>query len=119
MPQVQRPYLRQRHSESGMVTSELAIGLIPISVLVLAIFVVTSAMASYLQAQDMSRIVARQVSVGMSVEDAVKEAEEKLIGSHVAVERDGDVVTAVVSIPSAYGKFPVSAHSSAIFEGRW
>ena len=50
--------------EYGMVTSEIAIGLIPISFIMIFLLVITSFISAYLQAQSVSYAVARNAAVG-------------------------------------------------------
>lgn len=60
-------------SERGMVTSEIAIGLIPISFIAILLMVITSFMTAYLQAQSVSYAVARNVAIGKSYDASALE----------------------------------------------
>ncbi len=115
----QETLISSRRGESGMVSAEFALGLIPISLMLTFTFMVAAMIAGYLQAQDMSRVVARQVSVGKDITEVVQRAERTLEGAKIVVKREGSRIDVDVQM-SAIGPFlPVSASTSTLAETAW
>ncbi len=86
----------REQKEAGMVTSEIAIGLIPISFVTILIFFITSAMGIYLEVQDLSRTLAREASMGENSSELTLMAHEILPDSSVRIEQLGESVSVTV-----------------------
>lgn len=85
-----------RSSESGMVTSEIAMGLIPISFMAVLLFYISSAMGIYLEAQDASRELARSASIGRNIDPLIEQKKAGLPGAEIDVKETGTTVSVTV-----------------------
>lgn len=86
--------------EQGMVTSELAVGLIPISFIAILLLVSASFITAYLQAQSVSYAVARNAAVGQPYDVSSLE----VIGANrasIEVGSEGEYVVVIASVEPA------------------
>ena len=99
--------------ERGMVTSELAVGLIPISFIAILLMVITSFMSAHLQAQSVAYAVARNAAVGKAY-DASSLDVPGANKADIAVGSEGEyvVVTASVEPSGVLGWLDVRASST-------
>ncbi len=100
-------------TESGMVTSEIALGLIPISIVMLILMLVMAYVSAFMQAQDLSRSLGRSIAVGKPMGTRIAQIQESA-DAHIAVARDGDYVVVTVNMePSGIlSPFDVTASST-------
>lgn len=87
----------ERMPEGGMVTSELAVGLFPVSFIAILLLVITSFMTAYLQAQSVSYAVARNAAVGKPY-DALSREVSGANRASIEVGSEGEYVVVTVSV---------------------
>ena len=97
---VREPYAR-RDSEAGMVTTELALGMIPLAVIVVLVMAMVAVAAVYMDVHLTGVMLARAASIGADSAELQRLADAALPGCHIALtHRDGLVEVAVGHKPS-------------------
>lgn len=80
-----------------MVTSEIALGLIPISIVTLILLFIMAYVTAFLQAQDLSRSLGRSIAIGRPMRTQLSHIQDS-IDSDVDVSTDGEYVVVRVSV---------------------
>ncbi|MFT0848348.1 hypothetical protein VR010_11420 [Actinomycetaceae bacterium L2_0104] len=83
--------------ERGMVTSEIALGLIPISFVMIVLMLVMAYVSAFIQAQDLSRSLGRSIAIGKPMGTRVAQIQDSA-NTRVEVGRDGEYVVVTVSV---------------------
>jgi len=83
-------------SERGMATVEIALGMIPITVMIIVVLAAGSLVHSYLQAQDASRTIARSVALG-EPPDVAHSTAARESNMTVAIETEGEYAKITVT----------------------
>ena len=106
--------LRSGHSESGMVTGEVAIGSLVLALVTAFALALGHIAVAYLEANDAARMAARMAALGEG-EGAIKAAVERSFpGASVSVVSGADTVEAVVHAPRKgfSGRLGIDVHAS-------
>ncbi|MDO4889024.1 MAG: TadE family type IV pilus minor pilin [Actinomycetaceae bacterium] len=111
---------RDGDSEAGMVTGEVAMGILAIGVVVTLLAMLANIAFVYVGAQEAARTAARMASLGKSESAIVAVVREKVPGATLEVEWQGQTVEVAVHAPrsgfsGALG-VAVSARTSAFAE---
>lgn len=106
---------KHQTKESGMVTSEIAIGFIPIMGAFLILMAAIALGNAALKAQDLAQSLARSIAVGMSPAKLLSSYEEEVPSSAVDVGTEGEyvVVTVTLEPTGVLTPFPMDVSSSA------
>lgn len=110
-PRVNRP---DGHSESGMVTGEVAIGSLVLALVTAFALALGHIAVAYLEANDAARMAARMAALGEG-DGAIKAAVERSFpGASVSVVSGADTVEAVVHAPRKgfSGRLGIDVHAS-------
>ncbi|MGO1591384.1 MAG: hypothetical protein ACTHW1_11535 [Ancrocorticia sp.] len=90
--------MKKRSSESGMVTAEIAMGLIPIMGAFLLLMAAIALGNAALQAQEVARALARQAVIGKPITNMISQYEQDIPGSNIELGADGEYVVVTVSV---------------------
>ena len=99
--------------QAGMVTAELALGFIPLMIVVVLVIASIAVTATYIDVHGASAVVARAASLGKEGHDLEELARSLMPGCHLGVQHSGDLVEVTVQyeptgILAPFGEISVS-----------